>query len=87
MCNLDTGDVQNSGAPFWEALVSMVCADPSDMVALEAIRSMFGAPPPHPESLRRRQVGCQDLPHDEHCALHKFSNGFVCQPHICLMNL
>ncbi|EFJ44601.1 hypothetical protein VOLCADRAFT_121307 [Volvox carteri f. nagariensis] len=41
-----TGDVSERGAVFWQALVLLAVADPSERVALEAIRAMFGAPYP-----------------------------------------
>ncbi len=42
---------------FWEALQLLALADPSDLVALEAIRAMFGAPSPRAESLKKRAAG------------------------------
>ncbi|GIL76658.1 hypothetical protein Vretifemale_6217 [Volvox reticuliferus] len=40
------GDVGDRGAVFWQALLLLAVADPSERVALEAIRAMFGAPYP-----------------------------------------
>ncbi|GLI65416.1 hypothetical protein VaNZ11_008982, partial [Volvox africanus] len=40
------GDVADRGAVFWQALLLLAVADPSERVALEAIRAMFGAPYP-----------------------------------------
>jgi len=48
------GDLHGSGEYFWEALQFMALADSNDMVAMEAIRAMFGAPYPKPDSIKRR---------------------------------
>ncbi len=48
------GDINGSGSVFFETLVFLACADPSDLVALEAIRALFGAPYPRAEPLRKR---------------------------------
>ena len=46
------------GSIFWEALQFLALADPSEMVAMEAIRAMHGAPPPRAEpSIRKKGVG------------------------------
>uniref|UniRef100_A0A7S0WTL6 SH3 domain-containing protein n=1 Tax=Chlamydomonas leiostraca TaxID=1034604 RepID=A0A7S0WTL6_9CHLO len=48
------GDISGAGAVFWEALVLLALADPSELVGMEAVKAMFGAPPPHPEQLKKR---------------------------------
>ncbi|KAG1666846.1 hypothetical protein FOA52_009470 [Chlamydomonas sp. UWO 241] len=42
------------GEVFWDALQFLALSDPSDTVAFEAIRAMFGAPFPRPESIKKR---------------------------------
>ncbi|KXZ43569.1 hypothetical protein GPECTOR_87g432 [Gonium pectorale] len=44
------GDVSGRGAVFWSALQLLALADPSERVALEAVRAMFGAPAPRATS-------------------------------------
>lgn len=52
------GDLSSSsGAVFWEALQVLALADSSDLVALEAIRSMFGAPYPKADASIRKRTG------------------------------
>ncbi|GAX84107.1 hypothetical protein CEUSTIGMA_g11530.t1 [Chlamydomonas eustigma] len=49
------GDLNGSGAVFWEAMQFLILADSSELVALEATKSIFGAPFPKAEtSIRRR---------------------------------
>jgi hypothetical protein len=43
------------GALFWEALIMLALSDPSDMVALEAIKAMVAAPQPCAMSLRTQE--------------------------------
>lgn len=50
--------LQSSGMDlFWETLIMLVLSDPSDMVALEAVKAMAGAPAPHATSLRSHEGG------------------------------
>ncbi|KAG2489163.1 hypothetical protein HYH03_012389 [Edaphochlamys debaryana] len=44
------GDVGGRGAVFWQALLLLATADPSERVALEAVRALFGAPYPRASS-------------------------------------
>jgi hypothetical protein len=48
------GDLAGKGETFWAALQLLALADPSELVAMEAIRAMFGAPYPRPETLKKR---------------------------------
>ena len=43
------------GSVFWEALQYLALADPSEMVAMEAIRAMHGAAYPKAESSIRKK--------------------------------
>ena len=53
------GDLSGRGAVFWEALQVLALADPSELVAMEAMRAMLGAPYPRAEaSIRKRTGGC-----------------------------
>eukprot|EP00798_Chlamydomonas_sp_ICE-L_P022806 gene22806-29971_t len=45
------GGIRGKGAVFWDTLVLLACKDPSDTVSLEAIKAMFGAPPPKSEGV------------------------------------
>lgn len=38
--------MQGRGAVFWQALLLLALSDPSELVAQEATRAMFGALPP-----------------------------------------
>jgi hypothetical protein len=50
------GDIKGSGDVFWRSLVLMLVSDPSNLAAFQCIRSMFGAPAPHAENLKKRWV-------------------------------
>lgn len=50
------GDIQGAGEVFWDALVLMVVSDPNEVVAMEAVKAMFGAPLPQSGSIKKRQV-------------------------------
>jgi len=58
------GDVRGSGDVFWRSLILMLICDPSNLVALECIRNMFGAPHPHAENLRKRPTWMAVPGHD-----------------------
>ena len=51
------GDLSGRGAVFWEALQVLALADPSELVAMEAMRAMLGAPYPRAESSIWKRTG------------------------------
>ena len=55
------GDIGGRGEVYWQSLLLLSLSDPSDLVAMEAIKAMFGAPLPKAEpSIRRRGQGQVD---------------------------
>lgn len=55
------GNTAGSAAPFWHALCAMACTDASNVVALEAIRAIAGAPLPEAARVKPSEDAKQRL--------------------------
>ena len=56
------GDIKGRGEVYWQALILLALSDPSDLVAMETVKAMFGAPLPKAEpSIRRRGAAPVDV--------------------------